>query len=123
MKKKPSFGWIAAGLAAAIIIGIVVWDKNQPGEYDAFAECLEEKGAVFYGAFWCPNCQNQKKLFGQSERLLPYVECSTPDGRGQTVECQEKGIERYPTWIFADGGKEIGVLPLATLAEKTGCQL
>ncbi len=91
--------------------------------YDAFATCLKDKGAVFYGAFWCPHCQSEKKLFGASEKLLPYVECSTPDGNGQTQICKDKNIQGYPTWIFADGTQLNGEIPLATLAEKTSCVL
>lgn len=123
MAKKSSFSWIAALLAGAVVIGLIIWNKNQPGQYDALAQCLKDKGAVFYGAFWCPHCQNQKKLFGRSERLLPYVECSTPDGQGQKIECKEKGVEGYPTWMFANGEKISGEMSLAALAEKTGCSL
>ena len=46
-----------------------------PGKYDAFATCLKDEGAVFYGAFWCTHCQATKKMFGASQKLLPYVEC------------------------------------------------
>jgi len=93
-----------------------------PGKYDEFAKCLKDSGAVFYGAFWCPHCQAQKKLFGTSQKLLPYVECSTPDGRNQTPFCLEKKIGSYPTWEFADGSRLDGEIPLAQLAEKTSCQ-
>jgi thiol-disulfide isomerase/thioredoxin len=98
-----------------------------PGKYDAFAMCLKDKGATFYGAFWCPHCQAQKKLFGTSARLLPYVECSTADAQGQTQICIDKKIEGYPTWELADGTRlpvenEAGVT-LATLAAKTSCEL
>lgn len=93
------------------------------GKYDEFAQCLGDKGAVFYGAFWCPHCANQKRLFGSSAKLLPYVECSTPDGQGKTAQCLEKNIEGYPTWEFADGSRLSGEIPLATLAEKTACVL
>lgn len=96
---------------------------NTSGKYDAFATCLKDKGAVFYGAFWCSHCQAEKKLFGTSEKLLPYVECSTPDAQGQTQICIDKGIKGYPTWIFADGSILNGEIPLATLAEKTSCIL
>src|SRR5450830_1349540 len=74
-----------------------------PGKYDTFATCLKDKGAVFYGAFWCPHCQEQKKLFGPSAKLLPYVECSTADGSGQTQICKDQKIQSYPTWRLADG--------------------
>jgi len=94
-----------------------------PGKLDAFATCLKDKGAIFYGAFWCPHCQAEKKLFGTSEKLLPYVECSTPDGSGQTQICKDKKIEGYPTWIFADGSTLTGEVPLSDLANKTSCTL
>ncbi len=93
------------------------------GKYDAFATCLKDKGAVFYGAFWCSHCQAQKKLFGSSQKLLPYVECSTANAKGQTQICIDKKITGYPTWEFADGSRLNGEIPLATLAEKTSCQL
>ena len=93
------------------------------GEYDELAQCLGEKGAVFYGAFWCSVCKSQKEMFGSSAKLLPYTECSTPDGRGQTAECREKGIPSYPTWEFADGSRLTGAIPIPELAEKTACAL
>lgn len=98
-------------------------DPSGPGELDAFATCLAEKGAVFYGTFWCPHCQAQKKMFGKSAKLLPYVECSTADGSGQTQVCIDKGVKSYPTWEFADGARLSGEIPLAQLAEKTNCEL
>lgn len=93
------------------------------GRYDDFATCLKDKGAVFYGAFWCPHCNNQKILFGSSENLVPYVECSTPDGRGQEQVCADKKITGYPTWEFADGTRLTGEVPFETLAQKTSCEL
>ena len=107
------------GLSAVLLIKL----SKQPGELDQFAECLKENGAVFYGTFWCQHCQNQKALFGQSAKRLPYVECSTPDGRSQSSICQAKNIESYPTWEFNDGSRRSGELSLTQLAEKTGCQL
>lgn len=94
-----------------------------PGKYDAFAQCLGNKGAVFYGAFWCSHCQTQKKLFGSSAKLLPYVECSTADGRGQLQVCKDKNIDGYPTWEFADKSRLNGEISLSQLAEKTSCPL
>ena len=93
-----------------------------PGKYDTFATCLKDKGAVFYGAFWCSHCQSQKKAFGTSAKLLPYVECSTPDAAGQTQICKDKNIASYPTWEFADGTRLNGEIPLVQLAEKTSCR-
>lgn len=91
--------------------------------YDSFATCLGEKGVTFYGAFWCPHCQNQKKLFGSSVDKLPYVECSAPDGKAQLQECTDKKIISYPTWEFADGSRLKGEQSLKILSEKTGCAI
>lgn len=103
---------------------MALWLKSAgPGKLDAFADCLKQNGATFYGAFWCPHCQSQKALFGKSAKRLPYLECSTPDGRGQTAVCKDKKIESYPTWEFKDGSRLNGEIPLAQLAEKTGCLL
>lgn len=107
-----------------LVIGVLFyWQEKQPGKYDRFALCLKEKKAVFYGAFWCSHCQNQKKLFGKSEKYLPYIECSTIDGRGQLKICQDKKINSYPTWEFVNGERLIGEISLSELAKKTGCQL
>ncbi len=115
------------GLLVLGTIGTVLLKSNStppgPGKYDNFALCLKDKGAVFYGAFWCPHCQATKKLFGSSQKLLPYVECSTLDGSAQLQACKDKKIEGYPTWEFADGSRLNGEIPLQQLADKTSCSL
>jgi hypothetical protein len=99
------------------------------GKYDGFTQCLKDKGAVFYGAFWCSHCQAQKKVFGSSAHLLPYVECSTADASGQLKICADKKIQSYPTWMLADGtiipddSPNGAGVKLETLAAKTGCVL
>lgn len=89
---------------------------------DGFAQCLATSGAEFYGAFWCPHCQEQKAEFGKSAKYLPYIECSNPDST-QTQVCKDKKIESYPTWIFKDGSALNGKLSLDFLANKTQCFL
>ncbi len=123
MKKE-----VAIIIVALIVIlgGAYLLNKpisSQPGKYDAFTTCLKDSGTIFYGAFWCPHCKAQKALFGDSVSKLPYVECSTPDGQSQTPICIKKGIQSYPTWIFANGDKLSGEVPLADLAAKTNCAL
>ncbi len=114
-------------LSSAVIVIlssiILVRNSNAPGKYDDFANCINNAGAKFYGAFWCPHCRNQKTLFGKSSKNLPYIECSTPDGNNQLAICDEADIESYPTWVFSDGSKENGELTLEKLAEKTNCKL
>ncbi len=123
MKNKKGIIWVV--IIIFVLVGLFAYPKIGPKSHklDQFAICLKDRGAVFYGAFWCPHCQNQKTLFGGSAELLPYVECSTPDGKGQLDICIEKKIQGYPTWVFSDGTRESGELTLERLAEKTACVL
>jgi len=123
MNTKRIFIWILVIALIASGIFFLIKKNNEPGKLDSFALCLSEKGAVFYGAFWCPHCQSQKTLFGKSQKLLPYVECSTPDGKGQLVVCKEKNVTEYPTWDFSDGERLSGEISLSELSQKTGCPL
>lgn len=125
---KNKIIWIIVILA---LVGGFVWlvkTPGKPGELDSFAQCIKDSGAKYYGAFWCPNCKNQEALFGRSAKLLPRIECSTPDGKGQLPVCEEAGIKGYPTWEFpgtdtASTTRETGTLPLARLSELTSCEL
>jgi hypothetical protein len=119
MKKYTS--WIITGVAVVLIFAGIIWYAGRPGKYDEFATCIKDSGAIFYGAFWCPHCQEQKALFGKSASKLPYTECSTLDGKSQLPVCIENKIESYPTWIFKDGTKKGGTLSLSDLSEKTNC--
>ncbi len=119
--------YIIGLLAVAGIVWLIV-TPGKPGQYDSLAKCIKDKGAVFYGAFWCPHCQAQKARFGKSAQYLPYVECSTPDGQHQTQACTDKGITTYPTWYFptsTPSGYEVvtGEVELSALSEKLSCPL
>jgi hypothetical protein len=122
--KKFLYILIGVIVLAGIVYIIVAPPRATAGKYDAFATCIAQSGATFYGAFWCSHCQQQKAMFGSSAHLLPYVECSTPDGQSQIQVCKDKGIVEYPTWQFAtDATTTPGVLQLSDLAQKTGCAL
>lgn len=127
MEKNIKIFLLVIGLLVLGTVATVILRSNTapagPGQYDTFATCLKDKGAVFYGAFWCPHCQAQKKLFGSSVKLLPYVECSTVDGQAQTQICIDKKVVSYPTWEFVDGSRLDGEIPLQQLADKTSCEL
>lgn len=116
--------WI---LVVVAVIGGMVWlvkTPGKPGRLDSFAQCINDSGATYYGAFWCPNCKNQEALFGRSARLLPRIECSTPDGKGQLPVCQEAEIGGYPTWTFTSTSTRLtGTQSLEALSIATGCPL
>ena len=115
---------IAVVLVTVGFLGYAIAHKQTaPGPLDSFAQCLGERGAKFYGAFWCPHCQAQKALFGSSVKKLPYVECSLPDGKTRTPICIAEDIQSYPTWVYADGSTTTGERTLQELADKTTCAL
>ena len=126
---RSSAFWLlsAAILVVLGLIGFAVYRQVGPSPLSEFAQCLEEKGAKFYGAWWCPHCQNQKRLFGSAARHLPYVECSPGRVRTTSSECVSAGVQSFPTWKFVDGTPEGSVLTgeqtLVSLSEKTGCPI
>jgi thiol-disulfide isomerase/thioredoxin len=87
----------------------------------ALAQHLKKEGVLFYGASWCPHCQEQKRLFGASVSRLPYIECNVAGPTvPQSVACTSAGIQTYPTWII-HGRAIVGqVLTLSQLAEASG---
>ena len=126
MNTKAVAGIIIATIA---ILGIAVYfaapvSSGPTKDYSAFAQCVKDSGATFYGAFWCPHCQEQKAMFNAAAlENLPYVECSTPDGNAQTPACIAAKIESYPTWVFKGMATSTGVLSLSAIASSTGCTL
>ncbi|MEO5822124.1 MAG: vitamin K epoxide reductase family protein [Vicinamibacteraceae bacterium] len=115
--------------AAAVVIGLLhlnyVGVLGRPPAVEdpitrALAVHLTQRGAKMYGAYWCPHCVEQKELFGESAKRLPYVECSSGGpGSPQTQACRAAGIAQYPTWII-DGQRIKEVLTPTRLAELTG---
>ncbi len=93
----------------------------EPGKYDAFTQCLTQKGAVMYGAYWCPHCQANKAALGDSVQYINYVECTE-----QTQLCTDKGIQGFPTWIVGTSTRIEGFVEgqtLQQLSDATGCEL
>ena len=125
-KTKKVKTYTLVGVLGVVILGMMVYlitaSAGKPGPYDAFAQCLTENNVVMYGAFWCPHCANQKKLFGKSFQYVTYVECDPQGKDSQPDLCLQKGVQSYPTWEV-NGTIESGEMPLNVLAEKSGCVL
>lgn len=112
-------------IAIAAIIG-GLWYLSEPvtvtTNLTPLAQCLAQKQVTMYGAYWCPHCQDQKKLFGDAFHDVPYVECTS-----ETKRCEAKGVQGFPTWFVPDGkGSEkklVGEQTLETLSRESGCPL
>ncbi len=116
--KNKYLASIGLGIAAVIAVYLLYPQSRENAETDAFAQCLADKGITMYGADWCPHCQNEKKAFGDSFRLVPYVECPV-----DPQKCLAAGINGYPTWVFPDGRKLVGEQGLEKLSEESDCLL
>jgi len=128
----PKFAWgpwllKTVSVAAAVIVALHLYFAgywgDAPGPEDPWvkglAEHLSKSDAKFYGASWCPHCQDQKKKFGSSVKRIPYIECSPGGPQAPLAQvCKDKNIESYPTWIIA-GQRRVGVLELDALAQIT----
>jgi hypothetical protein len=86
----------------------------------ALANHLKARGAIFFGAWWCPACTQQKALFGkQAGARLPYVECT--DAKGSQI-CSAAGVRAFPTWDMPGKPRLVGVQTVEELARWSGFQ-
>jgi len=92
-------------VTAVLILVFVAWgvskavqENNVPKtDVVALAQCLASKKVTMYGAYWCSHCQNQKALFGDAFKYVPYVECTENE-----KSCTSKGVQGFPTWLVPD---------------------
>lgn len=85
-------------------------------ESDRLTDCFRNNGAEMYGTSWCPHCQRQKAMFGESWQKMTYFDCDL-----QKDICDEKKIEGYPTWII-NGTYYSGEQTWDKLKKATGCE-
>jgi hypothetical protein len=121
------------GKGKLILIGVVVLiiaigaysytQSTKPGKFDSLAKCLTAGDVKMFGAYWCSACAQQKALFGKSFKYVNYVECAVRGSNLQTGVCRENNIESYPTWEFAGGSRQTGVINPSQLAVLAGCEL
>lgn len=119
MKKSSIALWI---IAISTIVILLFYNPfkaktSEVGQYDVFAQCLTDAGVKMYGTEWCPHCQNQKKLFGKSFKIINYIDC---DKNRET--CLIEGIQGYPTWKL-NGESYTGEQSFKSLAQISECKL
>lgn len=129
-ESAPGMPWLQWGLSSAVVALVLLGtlhayysDLFTPPEdprLERLAVHLNETGARYYGAYWCPACQQQHRLFRSASEKLPYVECS-PDGRHgrPAAECTRAGVSSFPTWNIRGRVYE-GVIAPEDLARYSG---
>ena len=115
IKSSKSKYYILASVILAAIISIAaysVYSIKKPGPYDNFAKCLNEKGAVMYGAMgWCHFTQGQRAMFGKSFKYINYHEFN-----------ELQGIKKTPTWVI-NGQWYENVQSFEKLSALTECRI
>lgn len=112
---------VAGGIILVMFVsGSGILGQRGDPRLHGLAEHLARSQAVFYGAYWCPSCAEQKRIFGAAAEKLPYVECA-PGGPNSpmTGECARAGVSGYPTWVI-DGRAWVGVRSAQDLAAMSG---
>jgi len=134
-RSKPSTLLILCSMG---LLGVVATVRAQTGErtpqlaqaraalsastsqQQALANHLKARGAVFYGAYWCPACTQQKALFGkEAGARLPYLECTDASG---SARCSAASIRAFPTWDMPGKPRLVGVQSMEELARWSGFQ-
>lgn len=100
----------------AFLLAFFLWPRKVVSFRD-FAQCLTEKDVTMYGSDTCPNCLNQKSMFGESFQLIQYVKCDFAK-----EECEQKGITAYPVWMKGEK-MLLGTQSLPDLAVFSECEL
>lgn len=117
--------WLYAGILILLAGSFYAGRYYKNHKYDSFAKCLAGKQAKMFGLYWCPHCADQKQMFGDAFRYVPYVECAVgPPGQGGLAPaCQAAGVKLFPSWQFGTDPPKEGVISLEELSAKTGCSL
>jgi len=120
---QPARLAVLAGLVAVATVGLsfAVFNVGGPASpyQEALARHLSDSGARFYGAYWCPACREQKRLFGNAGDALPYVECDAAGAGARPDLCSQANVRTFPTWTVG-GNRREGVTSLETLATLSG---
>lgn len=117
--KNNNISKLIAGFFLLTLVGC--GGPAEPSKYAEVAKCLTDKGVIMYGAYWCPHCSNQKKIFGSDFQFIKYQECDPQGVGGDKAACLEAGVTQYPTWKFPGQGNVIGEQQVRDLAKLANC--
>ncbi len=119
--------WLLNNGAIALVLVAVIhlyssglFQPSASPRVQALVKHLNDSGVKYYGAFWCPVCQQQREVFASAADDLPYVECH-PAGRNGPVaiECVNANLPGFPTWVIR-GRQHNRLMQPEELARLTG---
>ncbi|HAC92495.1 MAG TPA: hypothetical protein DCF63_17975 [Planctomycetaceae bacterium] len=84
-----------------------------------FAKALAATTTVLFGADWHSGTTDQRQLFQDGAKYLPFVNVTNPN-RSPNQTASQNNITAYPTWVFPDGSRLEGVQSLATISLRSG---
>jgi len=115
--EKPVLYTVIAGIAVGMA-ALAFFAFGRPAtDPVALADCLSAKGWTMYGTEWCSHCNAQKEAFGEAFAKVDFVDCDE-----KPFECQENGVDAYPSWVNRDGSRHlVGEQSLDVLASEAGC--
>ncbi len=118
-KANPKKYFIWAIIALIVLFGglSVRNYAASPGEFDDFAKCLTEKGAVMYGNDFCQYTRGQMNFFGKSKQYINYIKCINNEEL-----CNSKGVKVTPTWEI-EGKMYEQVQTFEKLSALSGCEI
>ena len=121
--------WAVIASGSSVKVAAQAWNQPIPepatestAQTIQLANQLNQVGARFFGAHWCPACKEQMKLFGKKAGgNLNYVECGLPDQYPDQVnQCRDENIRSIPTWTRPGSTRLEGVQSIDTLERWSG---
>lgn len=85
----------------------------------SLAKYMGSRGAVMFGSYKCPHCNDQKKMFGSAFEYIKYVECHPQGPDANPSLCLARGVQNFPTWEI-NGRYYQGAMSLERLSALSG---
>jgi hypothetical protein len=109
LKRAIIISLIAIVVIVAGSLTINFANAKKPGQFDDFAKCLNDEGAIMYGANFCQYSHGQKGMFGNSFKYIDYQDYT-----------EDPNVKVTPTWKI-NGAYYQNVQTFDRLATLTGC--
>lgn len=111
VSRRPTMRDVAPIIIAGVVVsGVTYFGQTSSiakADYSTLVACLNDRGLVYYKSKTCSNCRRQELILGDAYQRMTQVECH-PDGvNAQPELCLAKNIDKTPTFILEENGKEL----------------